>query len=137
MGTLPSQEMAGLIQTLNVRFRAARSAAPGRTEPPPQSRRIATQPPGEFLRQADGAQKRCCASAHLSDIDGIGQEMMNEFEIALTPMPYVGGAASRMSDLFVRLMDFLTISRVQLNSRIRSKGFMRIGTPCRAATLRV
>jgi hypothetical protein len=29
---------------------------------------------------------------------------MDEFEIVLTQMPYVGGAASRMSDFFMRLM---------------------------------
>ncbi len=50
--------------------------------------------------------------AHLSDIDGIRQEVMGEFEIVLTQMPYVGGAASRMSDFFMRLMGFMAISRV-------------------------
>ena len=50
--------------------------------------------------------------AHLSDIDGGRQEVMEEFEIVLTQMPYVGGAASRMSDFFMRLMGFMAISRV-------------------------
>ena len=50
--------------------------------------------------------------AHLADIDGIRQEVMDEFEIVLTQMPYVGGAASRMSDFFMRLMGFMAISRV-------------------------
>jgi hypothetical protein len=50
--------------------------------------------------------------AHLSDIDGIRWEVMDEFEIVLTLMPYVGGAASRMSDFFMRLMGFMAISRV-------------------------
>jgi hypothetical protein len=50
--------------------------------------------------------------AHLSDIDGIRQQVMDEFEIVLTQMPYVGGAASRMSDFFMRLMGFMAISRV-------------------------
>ncbi|TYO62282.1 hypothetical protein FXV83_33745 [Bradyrhizobium hipponense] len=50
--------------------------------------------------------------AHLSDIDGIRQEVMNEFEIVLTQMPYVGGAASRMSDFFMRLTGFMAISRM-------------------------
>ena len=36
--------------------------------------------------------------AHLTDIDGIRQEVMGEFEIVLTQMPYVGGAASRRSE---------------------------------------
>ena len=50
--------------------------------------------------------------AHLSNIDGIGQEVMDEFDIVLTQMPYVGGAANRMSDFFMRLMGFMAISRV-------------------------
>src|SRR6476661_2294969 len=48
----------------------------------------------------------------LSEIDGIRQEVMDEFEIVLTQMPYVGGAPSRMSDFFMRLMGFMAISRV-------------------------
>jgi hypothetical protein len=50
--------------------------------------------------------------AQLSDMDGIRQEVMDEFEIVLTQMPYVGGAASRMSDFFMRLLGFLAIGRV-------------------------
>lgn len=49
---------------------------------------------------------------HLADIAGIRQEVMHEFEIVLTQMPYVGGAASRMSEFFMRLMGFMAISRV-------------------------
>lgn len=50
--------------------------------------------------------------AHLSDIGGIRQEVMDEFAIVLTQMPYVGGAASRMSDVFIRLTGFMATSRV-------------------------
>ena len=50
--------------------------------------------------------------AHLTDIDGIRREVMDEFEIVLTQMPYVGGAAGRMSDFFMRLMGFMAIGRV-------------------------
>src|SRR6478735_6755528 len=50
--------------------------------------------------------------AGLSSIDEIRQEVMDEFEIVLTQMPYVGGAASRMSDFFMRLIGFMAISRV-------------------------
>ncbi|CCE08291.1 conserved hypothetical protein [Bradyrhizobium sp. STM 3843] len=50
--------------------------------------------------------------ANLSDLDGIGQEVMDEFDIVLTQMPYVGGAENRMSDFFMRLMGFMAISRV-------------------------
>jgi hypothetical protein len=50
--------------------------------------------------------------AQLPDMDQIRQEVMDEFEIVLTQMPYVGGAASRMSDFFMRLMGFMAIGRV-------------------------
>jgi hypothetical protein len=50
--------------------------------------------------------------ARLSDIAEIRQEVMDEFEIVLIQMPYVGGAASRMSDFFMRLMGFIAIGRV-------------------------
>jgi len=50
--------------------------------------------------------------AHLSNIDGIRQEVMDEFEIVLSQMPYVGGAAGRMSDFFMRFLGFMAISRV-------------------------
>ena len=60
----------------------------------------------------DLAEEMLRERAHLADIDGIRQEVMDEFEIVLTQMPYVGGAASRMSDFFMRLMGFMAISRV-------------------------
>ena len=50
--------------------------------------------------------------AQLSNMDRIRQEVMDEFEIVLTQTPYVGGAASRMSDFFMRLMGFMAIGRV-------------------------
>jgi len=50
--------------------------------------------------------------ARLSDLDAIRQEVMDEFAVVLTQTPYVGGAASRMSDVFIRLMGFMAISRV-------------------------
>jgi hypothetical protein len=37
---------------------------------------------------------------------------MDEFEVVLTQMPYVGGEASRMSDFFMRLLGFIAIGRV-------------------------
>ena len=52
---------------------------------------------------------------HLSgnaDIFGIRQEVMDEFQIVLAHMPYVGGVANRMSDFFMRLMGFMAFSRV-------------------------
>src|ERR1700716_4243411 len=50
--------------------------------------------------------------SQLADMDKIRQQVMDEFEIVLTQMPYVGGAASRMSDFFMRLMGFMAIGRV-------------------------
>jgi len=50
--------------------------------------------------------------AQLSDIDGIRREVMDEFAIVLTQMPYVGGAENRMSDFLMRLLGFMAISRV-------------------------
>ena len=50
--------------------------------------------------------------AQLSDMDAVRQEVMDEFNIVLAQMPYVGGAASRMSDFFMRLLGFMAISRV-------------------------
>src|SRR5271165_686811 len=50
--------------------------------------------------------------AHLTAVHEIRQEVMDEFEIILTQMPYAGGAANRMSDFFMRLMGFMAIGRV-------------------------
>jgi hypothetical protein len=50
--------------------------------------------------------------ALLSDIDGIRQEVMDEFKIVLAQMPYVGGDENRMSHFFTRLIGFLAIGRV-------------------------
>lgn len=50
--------------------------------------------------------------AHLSNIGGIRQEVMDEFDIVLSQMPYVGGAENRMSIFFMRLIGFLAIGRV-------------------------
>ena len=50
--------------------------------------------------------------AQLADLDGVRQEVMDEFEIVLTQMPYVGGGSNRMSDFFLRLMGFMAIGRV-------------------------
>lgn len=49
---------------------------------------------------------------HLPGTGGIGQEVMDEFAKVLAQMPYVGGAANRMSDFFMRLLGFVAISRV-------------------------
>lgn len=48
----------------------------------------------------------------LADIGKVRQEVMAEFEVILTQMPYVGGPTSRMSDFFMRLTGFMAIGRV-------------------------
>lgn len=48
----------------------------------------------------------------LADAAALKQDIMAEFEIVLTQMPYVGGAESRMSDFFMRLLGFMAIGRV-------------------------
>jgi hypothetical protein len=63
-------------------------------------------------QRLDLAGAMLCERAHLTDIDGIRQEVMDEFDIVLTQTPYVGGAASRMSEFFMRLIGFMAISRV-------------------------
>ena len=50
--------------------------------------------------------------AELPDTDAIHREVMDEFGVVLAQTPYVGGAASRMSDFFMRLIGFMAISRV-------------------------
>jgi L-2-amino-thiazoline-4-carboxylic acid hydrolase len=65
-----------------------------------------------MCQRLDLAEAMLRERAQLSDIDRIRQEVMDEFEIVLTQTPYVGGAESRMSDFFMRLMGFMAISRV-------------------------
>ena len=48
----------------------------------------------------------------LTDTAPIKNAVMKEFEVVLTQMPYVGGAESRMSDFFMRLLGFMAIGRV-------------------------
>ena len=56
--------------------------------------------------------------AQLAELDGVRQEVMDEFEIVLTQMPYVGGGPNRMSDFFMRLMGFMAIGRVLRRHRV-------------------
>ena len=65
-----------------------------------------------MLQRLDVAEAILRERTQLSDVDRIRQEVMDEFEIVLTQMPYVGGVASRMSDFFMRLMGFMAIGRV-------------------------
>jgi hypothetical protein len=65
-----------------------------------------------MLQRLDIAEAMLRERTQLFDVGGIRREVMDEFEIVLTQMPYVGGSASRMSDFFMRLMGFMTIGRV-------------------------
>ena len=68
---------------------------------------------GAAMRQRlDLAEAMLRERTHLDDMEGIRRQVMDEFETVLRQMPYVGGAASRMSDFFMRLMGFMAISRV-------------------------
>jgi hypothetical protein len=48
----------------------------------------------------------------ISDTTELRREIMDEFDIVLRQMPYVGGAKSRMTDFFMRLLGFMAIGRV-------------------------
>ena len=48
----------------------------------------------------------------LLDTASVKSEVMQEFEVVLAQMPYVGGAESRMSDFYMRLLGFMAIGRV-------------------------
>jgi len=65
------------------------------------------------LRQRlDLAESMLRERAQLRDTVRFRQEVMSEFEIVLAQTPYVGGAASRMSDFFIRLIGFMATGRV-------------------------
>ena len=63
-------------------------------------------------QRMDLAEAMLVERAQLSDVEDIRREVMDEFEIVLVQMPYVGGTASRMSDFFMRLLGFMAIGRV-------------------------
>src|ERR1700759_1071109 len=48
----------------------------------------------------------------VDDAAPVKAEVMAEFDVVLAQMPYVGGAESRMSDFFMRLLGFMAIGRV-------------------------
>ena len=47
-----------------------------------------------------------------TDAASLKAEIMAEFDIVLSQMPYVGGDESRMSDFFMRFLGFMAIGRV-------------------------
>src|SRR3954468_5101319 len=64
------------------------------------------------LQRLDLAQPMLRGLPQLTDMNRIRQEVMAEFGVVLTQLPYVGGAASRMTEFFMRLIGFLAIGRV-------------------------
>ena len=63
-------------------------------------------------QRLDLAEEKLRKCLGLSDASGVRQEVMDEFGIVLSQMPYVGGAENRMSDFFMRLLGFMAIGRV-------------------------
>src|SRR5215470_744564 len=70
-----------------------------------------------MLQRLALAEPRLKACLGLSDAGPLKREVMDEFEVVLHQMPYVGGAESRMTDFFMRLLGFMAIGRV-----LRRKG---------------
>ena len=48
----------------------------------------------------------------LADVSPLKREILDEFEAVLSQMPYVGGAGSRMTGFFMRLLGFMAFGRV-------------------------
>src|SRR5262245_24313392 len=72
----------------------------------------------EAMRQRlDCAEPLLREHLRLSDTSDLRREIVAEFGIVLEQMPYVGGAESRMTDFFMRLLGFMAIGRV-----LRRKG---------------
>ena len=65
-----------------------------------------------MLQRLDLAEEMLRGLPQVTDLEGVKRAVMAEFAVVLTQMPYVGGAASRMSDFFMRLMGFMAIGRV-------------------------
>src|ERR1041385_8803022 len=63
-------------------------------------------------QRLDLAEEMLRGLPQIADVERIRREVMAEFAVVLTQMPYVGGDASRMSDFFMRLMGFMAIGRV-------------------------
>ena len=58
---------------------------------------------------------------NVTDTAAVRQEIMDELEVVLRQMPYVGGAESRMTDFFMRLLGFMAIGRVLRRSGLPAK----------------
>jgi hypothetical protein len=65
-----------------------------------------------MLQRLDLAEEMLRGLPQVADVERVRREVMAEFAVVLTQMPDVGGADSRMSDFFMRLMGFIAIGRV-------------------------
>ena len=63
-------------------------------------------------QRLDLAEAMLRARTHLSDLDGIRQEVMDEFEIVLTQMPYVAGTARDATSLLTDLDNLSNCGKV-------------------------
>src|SRR5664279_6126556 len=76
------------------------------------------------LDLADGLMRKRLG---LADPEPLKHEIMEEFEIVLHQMPYVGGAESRMTDFFMRLIGFMAIGRVMRRHGVALQTINEIG----------
>ena len=65
-----------------------------------------------MLQRLDLAEATLRGLPQVSNTERVRGEVMAEFAVVLTQIPYVGGDASRMSDFFMRLIGFMAIGRV-------------------------
>jgi hypothetical protein len=63
----------------------------------------------------------------VADTAPLKQEVMAEFGVVLEQMPYVGGAESRMTDFFMRLLGFMALGRVLRRHGVPSAAIKEIG----------
>jgi hypothetical protein len=71
----------------------------------------------EVMRRRIDLAQPWLAELELGDPDALKRDIMNEFELVLHQIPYVGGADSRMTDFFMRLIGFMAMGRA-----LRKKG---------------
>jgi hypothetical protein len=71
----------------------------------------------------------------IGDVAPVKREIMAEFETVLTQMPYVGGAESRMTDFFMRLLGFMAVGRVLRRHGVPSPAIREIAVESLKAQL--
>jgi hypothetical protein len=66
----------------------------------------------DMLARLDFAEPLLLEQMPLLDVQMIRHDIMTEFSVVLTQVPFVGGDENRMSDFFMRLIGFMAIGRV-------------------------